>query len=376
MLSSPDKTIIEYSWGGAYKLASIIRNEQYGIISVASFDKADISSRTRSMAFIMTLLGIICVSGAGFVIYMVISSRLRPLDRCKEVIRGMSTGNLAQRYTGAISKDEIGEIVGLLNRSLDQFEAVIGDTVVASGNLIGAVEQISSGNQNLSQRTAEQASSVEEIAAIIEEASATIKQNTANAMESDALVEKTSQMADEGNIIAGSTVQSINDIQESSKKIGEITSVINEIAFQTNLLALNAAVEAARAGENGRGFAVVAEEVRNLAQRSSAAVKDIESLIHTSQEKVEKGTEMVHRNGESFKDITGSIKRLKGLISEVASASEEQRRGMEQISSAITQIDAMTQQNALARGGNRERQRRDGQPGQGACHDDVEVHAE
>lgn len=346
MLSSPDKTIVEYTWGNAEKLSSLIRNEDYGIISVASFDRNDISTRTRTMVLIMSILGLVCIVSTAFLIYYIISRRLNPLEKCKEIIQGMSEGDLTRRYTDSVSKDEIGEIVVLLNGSLDQFESAIADTVSASNVLIDAVGQISAGNQSLSQRTAEQASSVEEIAAIIEQATATIRQNTANAKDSDELVEKTSQLADEGGVIVNATIQSINEIQDSSKKIGEITSVINEIAFQTNLLALNAAVEAARAGENGRGFAVVAGEVRNLAQRSSTAVKEIESLIRNSQGKVEKGTEMVNRNGVSLKNIIDSIKSLKNLISEVANASDEQQRGMEQISTAITEMDTMTQQNA------------------------------
>jgi len=346
LLASPDKTILEFNWGGAIKLISAIRNEEYGIICAATIDKADIVSRTNSMAFIMMIFGIVCILGAAVIIYMVITRRLRPLEKCKDVLQGMASGDLSRRYSGTTSKDEIGDIVGLLNQSLDQFEFVISDVMNASKNLIDAVDQISTGNQNLSQRTAEQASSVEEIAATIEEASATIRQNSSNAREADMLVEKTSELSDEGGRIVETTVHSIQDIEESSKKIGEITSVINEIAFQTNLLALNAAVEAARAGENGRGFAVVAGEVRNLAQRSSIAVKEIESLIHDSQAKVETGTDMVNRTGESLRGIIESIRQVKNLVSEVASASDEQQRGMDQINTAITEMDNMTQQNA------------------------------
>lgn len=346
LLASPDKTIFEFNWGGAIKMISAIRNREYGIICAATIDKADIVTRTNSMAFIMMIFGLICILGAAGIIYLVITRRLKPLEKCKEVLQGMAYGDLSRRYSGRASKDEIGEIVGLLNQSLDQFEFVISDVITASKNLIDAVDQISTGNQNLSQRTSEQASSVEEIAATIEEASATIRQNSANAREADMLVEKTSELSDEGGRVVETTVQSILDIQDSSKKIGEITSVINDIAFQTNLLALNAAVEAARAGENGRGFAVVAGEVRNLAQRSSTAVKEIENLIHDSQVKVEAGTEMVSRTGESLRGIIESIRQVKILVSEVAGASDEQQRGMEQINTAITDMDNMTQQNA------------------------------
>jgi len=346
LLTAADKSIVEYTWGGARKYSSVIRNKDYGIITVASFDSMDVIKRTRSLAIIMSVLAIFCIAGTAFLIYLVISRRLKPLEMCKEIIKGMSGGDLTRRYTGSISKDEIGEIVDLLNKSLDQFEHAIGDTITTSNTLIEAVGQISTGNQNLSQRTAEQASSVEEIAAVIEETTATIRQNSKNAKDSDKLVETTSQLADEGSVIVNTTIQSINDIQDSSKKIGEITSLINDIAFQTNLLALNAAVEAARAGENGRGFAVVAGEVRNLAQRSGVAVKEIESLIRDSHGKVERGTDMANKNARSLQDIIESIKKLKVLISEVTGATEEQQQGMEQVSSAVTQLDAMTQQNA------------------------------
>ncbi|HQF08329.1 MAG TPA: methyl-accepting chemotaxis protein, partial [Spirochaetota bacterium] len=201
-------------------------------------------------------------------------------------------------------------------------------------------------NQNLSQRTSEQASSLEEIASTIEEATATINQNAENAGRARELTETGSVKALEGNRVAVDAVNAIVEMNESSKKVADIISTINEIAFQTNLLALNAAVEAARAGEQGRGFAVVAGEVRNLAQRSGNAAKEIEGLIRDALGKVEKSTELVNRTGISLTEITEAAKTSAQIINEIAAASQEQKQGINQINNAIAEMDTMTQQNA------------------------------
>jgi methyl-accepting chemotaxis protein len=243
-------------------------------------------------------------------------------------------------------KDELGMLGKALNSAADNLENLIADIVVSSQNLAQAVEQISSGNQNLSQRTSEQASSLEEIASTVEQATATIKNNADNGMQANKMSEDSSSLSESGNKVVVDAVTSINEVSQSSKKIAEIISVINEISFQTNLLALNAAVEAARAGEQGRGFAVVAGEVRNLAQRSGTAAKEIGSLINDSVDKVEKATNLANKSGEALNEITKSVRNVQKLISEIAAASEEQRQGIDQINTAVVGLDNMTQQNA------------------------------
>ena len=208
------------------------------------------------------------------------------------------------------------------------------------------MEQITSGNQNLSQRTSEQASSIEEIASTIEEAATTIKQNAENAERAREITDAGAVRSMEGNRVAMDAVSSIKDMNDSSKKIANIIAVINEIACQTNLLALNAAVEAARVGEQGRGFAVVAGEVRNLAQRSGNAAKEIGVLINDTVNKIEKSTALVTRTGGSLNEIAESAKDTAHIISEIAAASQEQNQGISQINNAITEMDSTTQENA------------------------------
>jgi methyl-accepting chemotaxis protein len=243
-------------------------------------------------------------------------------------------------------KDELGQLGKALNVAADDLEKMVADIVVGSQNLVQAIQEISAGNENLSQRTSEQASSLEEVAATIEETTASINQNAENAKNANDLSIKTSQMAEDGGNVVYGAVSAINEINEASKKIEEIISVINEIAFQTNLLALNAAVEAARAGEQGRGFAVVAGEVRNLAQRSGSAAKEIGVLIKETLIKVDKGTTLANKSGESLKEIIGSVKNVGRLVSEIDAATAEQKQGASQINVAISELDSMTQQNA------------------------------
>jgi len=242
--------------------------------------------------------------------------------------------------------DELGMLGKALNIAADNLESLIANAITGSQNLAQAVDQISVGNQNLSERTSEQASSLEEIAATVEETNASTKQNSENAGEANKLAEESYKMAEEGGRISGDAAAAVNEVNDVSKKINEITGVINDISFQTNLLALNAAVEAARAGEAGRGFAVVAGEIRNLAQRSGSAAKEIAELIGNTVEKIHKGTGLVQKTGESLNGIISSIKNVSSITSEIAAASEEQRQGIEQITISVTEMDTMTQQNA------------------------------
>ncbi len=243
-------------------------------------------------------------------------------------------------------KDEFGILMESMNLAIESIDNTLVATLEVADSVFLAVNQITEGNIDLSQRTSEQASALEEIASTIEEGTATVARTADNSKSAKLLSEKGTLISEEGSIVAKTATESINEINVSSKKIKDIITVINEIAFQTNLLALNAAVEAARAGDQGRGFAVVAGEVRNLAQRSGSAAKEIEVLIKDSVDKVEKGTSLVINTGETLKNISISNKETTLLISEVAVATEEQMVGMDQINKAVMELDKMTQQNA------------------------------
>jgi len=232
------------------------------------------------------------------------------------------------------------------NATADKLTEVINRISTSASLVASGAEEISQGNADLSQRTEEQASSLEETASSMEEMTSTVRQNADNARVANQLAEETCDKAELGGSVVSKAVDSMSAINDSSKKIADIIGVIDEIAFQTNLLALNAAVEAARAGEQGRGFAVVAGEVRNLAQRSAAAAKEIKDLIRDSVSKVEDGTVLVNESGATLKDIVASVRRVTQMISDIASASQEQSSGIEQVNKAVSQMDEMTQQNA------------------------------
>ncbi len=244
------------------------------------------------------------------------------------------------------SNDELGQISTSLNSAVSVVEETMKKVIDSAKTLLRVIEEIAAGNQNLSQRTSEQASALEEVSATIEETSSTISQNSENAINANNLSKETNNLAEIGGRELNEAVTTINMISESSVKMSEIIQVINDISFQTNLLALNAAVEAARAGEQGRGFAVVAGEVRNLAQRSAEASKQIGSLIQDSVERIKTGTEQVNRSGESIKKIISSTSDVSRAVAEISYASEEQKTGVTQISNAIIELDKATQQNA------------------------------
>jgi len=257
-------------------------------------------------------------------------------------------GDLTAEIDKNILKKEsaVGELARSLNRMKEKLSDAVSEIKFSSEELSIAVDQISGGNQELAQRTSEQASSLEEVASTIEEFNSSIKQNTENSVNAGKLADETTELAATGGQVVGEAAVAINDMNESSKKIEEIISVLNEITFQTNLLALNAAVEAARAGEQGRGFAVVAGEVRNLAQRSSEAAKEIGVLIKETLEKVDRSTTLANKSGESLTEIVEATKKVNRIISEIVAGSEEQNQGADQIGVAITELDTMTQQNA------------------------------
>ena len=240
--------------------------------------------------------------------------------------------------------------IGILTRSLRQLKinlySVVGDIRMNFGKMSEATKEIADGNMDLSARTESQASSLEETASSMEELASTVEQNSSNAKQANSVADTASQQALAGGRIVGKVVDTMRGINDSSKKIVDIISIIDGIAFQTNILALNAAVEAARAGEQGRGFAVVANEVRTLAQRSAAAAKEITQLIHSSVDQISNGSKYADQAGVSMEDIIESVQKVATIMAEISFASREQSQGISQVNDAITQMDNVTQQNA------------------------------
>jgi len=233
-----------------------------------------------------------------------------------------------------------------INQLADNLTETVSKVKLAAEEIHRGAQEISAGNSNLSLRTEEQAASLEETASSMEEMTTTVKQNADNAGQANQLAMAAREQAEQGGMVVGKAVQAMSGINDSARKIADIISVIDEIAFQTNLLALNAAVEAARAGEQGRGFAVVASEVRNLAGRSATAAKEIKDLIQDSVKKVEDGSLLVTQSGQTLEQIVISVKKVSDIVAEIAAASREQSLGIEQVGRAIMQMDELTQQNA------------------------------
>jgi methyl-accepting chemotaxis protein len=268
-----------------------------------------------------------------------------PLQEALSLARQVADGDLTQ-VIDVRSSCETGQLMQALKDMTGNLQHLVGQVRYGTETIATASSEIASGNQDLSSRTEEQASSLEETASSMEELTSTVKQNADNARQANQLAQSASGIAMKGGDVVGQVVGTMASINESSRKIVDIISVIDGIAFQTNILALNAAVEAARAGEQGRGFAVVASEVRNLAHRSAAAAKDIKLLISDSVDKVEAGSVLVNQAGETMNEIVTSITRVTDIMSEITSASVEQSAGIEQVNTAIVQMDQVTQQNA------------------------------
>jgi len=262
-----------------------------------------------------------------------------------KVLDGLAQGDLRARMSGQY-EGMFAELKRDADKTVDQLTGIVGQIKEAVESINVASKEIASGNTDLSQRTEEQASSLEETASSMEELTGTVKQNAENAKQANQLSAGASEVASRGGDVVRQVVSTMGGISESSKKIADIISVIDGIAFQTNILALNAAVEAARAGEQGRGFAVVASEVRNLAQRSAAAAKEIKDLITDSVDKVDTGQKLVDEAGKTMDEIVTSVKRVTDIMAEITAASQEQSSGIEQVNTAITQMDQVTQQNA------------------------------
>jgi methyl-accepting chemotaxis protein len=261
------------------------------------------------------------------------------------VMTSLRNGNL----NNTIDRDYqgiFGEVKDNVNGTINQLKSIVGEIRDSSSQIDSTSQEIATGNHNLSSRTEQQAAALEEVASSMEEITSTVRQNADNAAHANTLATDAGTTADEGGRVVDQAVNAMTEINQSSNKIAEIIGVIDEIAFQTNLLALNASVEAARAGEQGRGFAVVATEVRNLAQRSATAAKEIKELINDSVKKVQAGSDLVNESGEKLEEIVTGVKKVKDIVAEIAAASSEQATGVDQVSTAITSMDDLTQQNA------------------------------
>ena len=297
---------------------------------------------TRNISIASIIIGLVLAAWIGFVLIRAI---VRPLNEAVRVANAVASGDLTSKI-GTTSQDETGKLMQALKDMNDNLVTLVGDVRSSADTITTGAGEISSGNTDLSQRTEEQAASLEETAASMEQLAATVKQNAENARQANQLARGASEIASKGGAVVGQVVGTMSSINESSRKIVDIISVIDGIAFQTNILALNAAVEAARAGEQGRGFAVVAAEVRNLAQRSAAAAKEIKTLIGDSVGKVEDGTKLVDDAGKTMEEIVTAVKRVTDIMSEISAASAEQSTGVDQVNQAVTQMDEVTQQNA------------------------------
>lgn len=307
------------------------------------FTKAKSSLSTWTYTNVFVLL--VNVVLACFIAMWMVNHTVGAMGKAKALAQAVASGDLTSRVD-VTSNDEAGELMAALKAMQDSLVKVVSEVRHGAETVATASAEIAQGNQDLSARTESQASSLEETAASMEQLSSTVRQNADSARTANQLAVSASTIAVEGGNVVGQVVETMKDINASSRKISDIISVIDGIAFQTNILALNAAVEAARAGEQGRGFAVVASEVRSLAGRSAEAAKEIKSLINASVERVEHGTTLVDQAGVTMTEVVTSIKRVTDLMGEISSASNEQSLGVAQVGEAVSQMDQTTQQNA------------------------------
>ncbi len=298
--------------------------------------KHDIAMASQMMAW----LGIVALGLRLAFAWRVTRSITDPIGHALKMARAVASGDLTCRI-GNEQRDEMGQLLGELGKMNDNLASIVGRVRTGTGAITTASAEIASGNMDLSTRTEQQASSLEETAASMEELTSTVKQNAANELALSA-----TQVAQRGGEVVAQVVGTMNSINDSSRRIVDIIGVIDGIAFQTNILALNAAVEAARAGEQGRGFAVVASEVRNLAQRSAGAAKEIKALIDDSVDKVAAGARLVDLAGSTMNEVQDSVRKVTDIVAEITLANREQTGGIEQINIAISQMDHVTQQNA------------------------------
>jgi len=314
-------------------------------LDVAKAEYAD-AVRRYELARLQVIAAI--VGGIAFAAvfgFLLIRGMSRSLGEAVELADAVAEGDLT-RPIDTRGRDEVARLLQAMSRMKDKLVGVVGGVRSNAESVASASAQIAQGNQDLSSRTEEQASALEETAATMEQLGSTVRHNAQSANQANQLAQGASEVAVKGGQVVAQVVDTMKGINDSSKRIADIIGVIDGIAFQTNILALNAAVEAARAGEQGRGFAVVAGEVRNLAQRSADAAREIKSLITASVERVEQGATLVDQAGATMQEIVAAIRRVNDIVGEISSASAEQSSGVSQVGEAITQMDQATQQNA------------------------------
>lgn len=315
--------------------------------TMASAQAAVAARKSEQRVAVAMIVAVILASALLAIVFdtMFIRSLTGRLERAVQVAERISHGQIgAIVHAGAA--DELGRLLTALGEMDAKLAGIVADVRGSSESVSTAAREIAAGNDDLSQRTQQQASALEETASTMEEMTSTVRQNAENASKANQLAQGAREQAERGGEVVAKAVAAMSAISESSRQIADIIGVIDEIAFQTNLLALNAAVEAARAGEQGRGFAVVATEVRNLAQRSAGAAKEIKTLIGGSVDRVEAGTRLVDQSGQTLAGIVEAVKRVTDIVGEIAAASSEQSIGIDQVNRAVMSMDDVTQQNA------------------------------
>jgi aerotaxis receptor len=330
------------------RLASLSLGQRIGLnlgfatLVLALLAALNISASGQSWLTLLAVLAIVCIGYLWFSLYQSVIAPVRQALLASQIMAG---GDLTQDIR-TTRKDDVGQLLRSLRQLRVNLHSIVGDVRSNFEQIGQATSEIAAGNMDLSGRTESQASALEETASSMEELASTVQQNTGNATQANMMATEAAVVAGKGGTIVAQVVTTMGEITTSSKRIVDIISLIEGIAFQTNILALNAAVEAARAGEQGRGFAVVASEVRNLAQRSASAAKEIKQLIDVSVERIGSGTVLAEQAGSTMRDIIASVDRVSSIMNEIALASREQSAGIAQVNDAVTQMDEVTQQNA------------------------------
>ena len=330
---------------GSTKYQKVIMNmleHQRASIDATAREIDAVAKTSRNLLLALAALalafGVVCA-------WVLTMGIVRPLRTAVDIARKVADGDLTAQIDVS-AKDETGQLLLALKDMNTSLLNIVGEVRSGTDSIATSSTQIAAGNQDLSSRTEEQAGSLEETASSMEELTSTVQSNAQNASEANGLAASASAVAGKGGSVVAQVVDTMGSINDSSRKIVDIIGVIDGIAFQTNILALNAAVEAARAGEQGRGFAVVATEVRNLAQRSAGAAREIKGLINDSVAQVESGARLVDEAGHTMREIVDSVHKVSSIVGQISSASDEQRAGIEQVNQAISEMDQVTQQNA------------------------------